>query len=45
MSTKKKQVTKQKQQQAAAKNVPAAPPIAYDNEDMSDPNKEKQNTS
>ena len=44
MPTKKKQVTKQKQQQAAAK-VPAAPPIAYDNEDMSDPNKEKQNTS
>ena len=40
----KKQVTKQKQQQAAA-NVPAAPPIAYDNEDMSDTEKEQQNTS
>jgi hypothetical protein len=40
----KKQVTKQKQQQAAAK-VPAALPIAYDDDDMSGTEKEQQNTS
>ena len=40
----KKQVTKQKQQQAAAK-VPAAPPIAYNYDNMSNTEKEQQNTS